>query len=399
MGLKRLPGHFRFGMGVSETYPWRIVGLDGWLLTTVLLVMLFGLLMVASASMPLAVIKSGQPFHYLIRQGIYDVLAIGLAGLVLMIPLRKWYAWGPSLLLLSVLLLCLVLIPGIGSEVNGSFRWISLGVINLQASELAKLFTLIYLSGYLKRYHAQLPFSVAAMMKMLVVLGILSFLLLLEPDYGSIVVLLVSCFGMILLAGIHMGHFIALLASAACLMSLLLYFSDYRRARLLSFIDPWANAQEGGWQLTGSLIAVGRGELFGVGLGASVQKTGYLPEAHTDFIFAIIAEELGFVGVVAVVAMYAVIIWRIFVVLARARRLRMTFAASLAAGVGLWLAIQTLFNMGVNLGLLPTKGLTLPLISYGGSSMVTMTMGLAIVLRADYETRSADPEVRREKGE
>jgi len=368
----------------------RLPELDRWLLFAALALLTLGLLMVASASMPLASSHTNQPFYYLIRQAVYVSAGLLLGGLALQIPVETWRRNAPGLLLAAIGLLLLVLVPGIGREVNGSTRWISLGLVNVQVSEAAKLFALIYLASYLQRHGATLQSSTMAMLRPLLVLGLLAVLLLLEPDFGTVVVMLATALGMLFLAGVNIWRFTALQGLVIGAMAVLLYSSHYRRARLISFLDPWADPLKSGFQLTQSLIAIGRGELFGVGLGASVQKLFYLPESYTDFLFAILAEELGLLGVLTVIALYVILIWRAFAIAARAERLELRFAGYLAYGVGLWFGIQALFNMGVNMGVLPTKGLTLPLMSYGGSSVVVMCVALAILLRVDQETRFAD---------
>ncbi len=366
---------------------------DPWVLISVVLLLALGLLMVTSASMPLADSKTGQPFYFLIRQGAFVVVGLLAAGLVLQVPLTRWRRVGPLLLLAAVGLLVLVLVPGIGREVNGSMRWIAAGPINIQVSEIAKLFVLIYVAGYLKRHGADLQtaniwISTLALLRPMAVLAVLAVLLLLEPDFGSVVVLMATALGMVFLAGVNLWQFGVLQAGTAVAMAVLILSSPYRRERLFSFMNPWEDPFGGGFQLVQSLIAIGRGELFGVGLGESVQKLFYLPEAHTDFLFAVLAEELGLIGILTVLALFMILVWRAFVIARRAERLDMRFSAYLAYGIGLWFGIQALFNMGVNMGVLPTKGLTLPLMSYGGSSVVVMCMTLALLLRVDVETRA-----------
>jgi cell division protein FtsW len=365
--------------------------LDPPLLCAGLSLLELGLLMVTSASMPLAYDRTGQPFYFLFRQGAYVVASLALALLALRVPVATWQRISPLLLLGSLALLVLVLIPGIGKEVNGSVRWIALGPINVQVSEPAKLFALIYVAGYLERHGTALQTSTMAMIRPLMVLGVLALLMLLEPDFGTAVVMLATALGMMFLAGVNFWRFIGLQGLVMAAMAVLLYSSPYRRARLISFMDPWADPFNSGFQLTQSLIAIGRGELFGVGLGASVQKLFYLPEAYTDFVFAVLAEELGLIGVLVVVGLYTVIVWRAFAIANRANWLLQPFSASLAYGIGLWFGIQALFNMGVNMGVLPTKGLTLPLVSYGGSSLVVLCVTLAILLRIELELRQSDP--------
>jgi cell division protein FtsW len=366
---------------------------DPWVLIPALLLLALGLLMVTSASMPTADAKMGQPFYFLFRQGVFALVGLLAAGMVFQIPLARWRQASPLLLLAALVLLVLVLIPGIGKEVNGSMRWIMVGPVNIQVSEIAKLFALIYIASYLKRHGEQLRttrfhLSALALLRPMVVLAILSVLLLLEPDFGSVIVLMAAALGVVFLAGVNLWQFAILQVGTVSVMAVLLWSSPLRRARLISFLDPWADPQASGYQLTQSLIAIGRGELFGVGLGESVQKLFYLPESHTDFLFAVLAEELGLAGILLVIALFMTVVWRAFVIARRAERLELRFAAYLAYGIGLWFGIQALFNMGVNMGVLPTKGLTLPLMSYGGSSVVVMCMALALLLRVDVETRA-----------
>ncbi len=360
---------------------------DPWLLLSALLLLVLGLVMMTSASMPRAESATGQPFYFFYRQSAYVAVGLLVGAAALWVPLTTWYRRGPLLLLLAVGLLVLVLIPGVTQAINGSHRWLNLGPVNVQVSEIAKLCALIFVAGYLQRHGAELRVQTMAMVRPLLVLGCLTLLLLLEPDFGAAVVLLATALGMIFLAGVSLWRFAALQAVVILLMAGLLVSSPYRVERLLSFRDPFEHAFGSGFQLTQSLIAIGRGELFGVGLGASVQKLFYLPEAHTDFVFAILAEELGLLGVVVLIGLYTVLVWRAFAAGARAVALDWPFAGYLAYGIGLWFAFQALINMGVNMGALPTKGLTLPLISYGGSSLVMMCLGLAVLLRVDMETR------------
>jgi cell division protein FtsW len=369
---------------------------DPWVLIPALLLLALGLLMVASASIPVAAdprTGHGQPFYFLIRQGAFVLIGLLVAGVLFQIPVARWRRASPLLLLVAIGLLVLVLIPGMGKEVNGSMRWIGVGPINIQVSEIAKLFALIYVASYLKRHGTQLQMadfrtSALALFRPMAVLAVLAVLLLLEPDFGSVVVLMVAALGMVFLAGVNLWQFGVLQAGTAAAMAVLILSSPYRRERLFSFLNPWEDPFGGGFQLVQSLIAIGRGELFGVGLGESVQKLFYLPEAHTDFLFAVLAEELGLIGILTVIALFVTLVWRAFKIGQRAERLGMRFSAYLAYGIGLWFGIQALFHMGVNMGALPTKGLTLPLMSYGGSSVVVMCMTLALLLRIDVETRA-----------
>ena len=366
---------------------------DPWILMAGLLLLALGLLMVTSASMPMADRQTGQPFYFLIRQGAFVLIGLLAAGLVFQVPLTRWRRLGPMLLVAAMGLLVLVLSPGIGKEVNGSMRWIGFGPINIQVSELAKLFTLVYIASYLKRHSTELQnanfgTSALALLRPMAVLAVLAVLLLLEPDFGSVVVLMATAMGMIFLAGVNLWQFGTLVVGTSAVMAVLIWSSPYRRDRLLSFLNPWEDPFGSGFQLTQSLIAIGRGEWFGVGLGESVQKLFYLPESYTDFLFAVLAEELGLASILTIIALFMTLVWRAFRIGQRAERVGMKFSAWLAYGIGLWFGIQSLFNMGVNMGALPTKGLTLPLMSYGGSSLVVMCMALALLLRIDVETRS-----------
>lgn len=372
--------------------------LDPWLVFPALLLLALGVLMVTSASMPIADRQAGQPFYFLYRQCAYVTLGVLLGYFAYHVNTETWYQRGPMLLLVVMGLLVLVLVPGIGRRVNGSWRWIPLGIMNVQVSELAKLFAIVYVAGYLRRHGAELRTSIVAMIRPLLVLGVLALLLLMEPDFGAAMVIIFVALGMVFLGGVNFWQFSAMQLLVVSGMAVLLWSSPYRRARLSSFLNPWEDPFNKGFQLTQSLIAIGRGEMSGVGIGASVQKLFYLPEAYTDFVFAIIAEELGLLGVLALIGLYTVVVVRAFQVGARAERVRQPFAASLAYGVGLWIGFQALINMGVNMGVLPTKGLTLPFISFGGSSLVVMCVAYALLLRADVETRrDENPRLRRDR--
>ena len=363
------------------------LGLDGGLLAAVAILTTFGLLMVTSASMPLAQDSTGNEFYYLYRQMAALGISIIAALSVLRIPSELWYRLAPWLLLVALVLLVLVLIPGIGHEVNGSSRWIRIGPVSVQVSELAKLGVLIYAASYLQRYNESLQTSFAVMLRLMLVLGMAAFLLLLEPDFGASVVLGATVLGMVFLAGIKIGRFVVLQGAILAALLALIYSSAYRWKRLNSFLDPWQDPFGDGFQLTQALIAIGRGEFFGVGLGASIQKHHYLPEAHTDFIFAIIAEELGLVGVLLVLGLYALLVWRAFAIARQAEDQGYRFGAYLAYGIGLLFAVQSLINIGVNMGVLPTKGLTLPLLSFGGSSLLASFIALALLMRIAWEVR------------
>jgi cell division protein FtsW len=279
----------------------------------------------------------------------------------------------------------LVLIPGVGREVNGSRRWLSLGVLTLQSSEIAKLCVIIYLAGYLVRRQQEVREQWSGFIKPMVVLFAVTLLLLLEPDFGATVVTVGTAFAMIFLAGVRLGHFLLVILGSMLALVLLVYIEPYRMQRLITFMDPWADQFNTGYQLTQSLIAFGRGEWFGVGLGNSVQKLFYLPEAHTDFVFAIFAEEFGLLGALTVIGLFSTLIARILQIGRRAEHKQQLFSAYVAFGVALMISAQVFINIGVNIGLLPTKGLTLPFLSYGGSSLIVCCMALGIVFRINRE--------------
>ena len=349
-----------------------------------------GLVMVYSASIAIA---EGSRFtgnnsaYFLIRQSIFLALALFAATLTFMVPVRVWQTSAPWFFLAGMGLLVLVLVPGIGREVNGARRWLNLVVFNLQPSELMKLAVVMYAADYTVRKHAVMKSFKKGLLPMLGVMLGVSWLLLREPDFGALVVVAVTTFGILFLGGMNGRHFVALVGMLAVGFAALVLSSPYRMQRIFGFMDPWADAYGKGYQLSHALIAFGRGEWFGVGLGASVEKLHYLPEAHTDFLLAVIAEELGFVGVFAVMGLFVWLVFRAFAIGRQAALQERHFAALSAQGIGIWIGFQTLINMGVNVGLLPTKGLTLPLMSFGGSGLVVNCVALAILLRIDWESR------------
>ena len=365
----------------------RLPRVDYWLIFSALSLALLGLVMVSSASITFADREIGQPFYYAIRQSIYIGFGVFVGALVFKLRLVDLERMGMTLLLLAFAMLLLVLVPGVGVEVNGASRWINAGLFRLQVSELAKLFFIIYLAGYLAKYGDEVRSQISGFLKPLGLLAIAAVLLLAEPDFGATVVLAAIVMGMIFMAGVKLYQFGGMLGLGAVLMAGMAVSSPYRMTRLKTFMDPWADPFDTGFQLTQSLIAIGRGEWFGVGLGASIQKLFYLPEAHTDFVFAVLAEELGLFGVCTIIVLYSVLVWRAFSIAVQAAKANNLFASYLAYGLGIWFGLQSFINIGVNMGLLPTKGLTLPLMSYGGSSMVVMCMAIALLLRIDYETR------------
>lgn len=361
--------------------------LDCGLLFSVLVLLTLGVVMVASASLAISERHMGYPWHYFSRQAMFAVLGLIVGAIIFKVRMSFWFKNDMLFLFLALGLLVLVLIPGIGREVNGSQRWIGMGLFNLQVSEPARLCLMIYLAGYLVRRAEEVRMSFSGFVKPLAVLLLACFLLMLEPDFGATVVLLVTTLTMTFLAGVPLVLMGLLVIGVVCLLVLLVFLSPYRMERLMGFVDPWADPFNSGFQLTQSLIAIGRGEWFGVGLGGSIQKLFYLPEAHTDFVFAVYAEEMGLIGVLIIIALYAFVVWRAFSIAAVARNTGDYFSCYLAYGIGIWIGVQSVINMGVNMGILPTKGLTLPLVSYGGSSLIVMCAAIAILLRIDYETR------------
>ena len=338
---------------------------------------LYGLVMIGSASLEIGVKTYGNPFFLLTRHSIY-LLVSGAAALVaISVPIQRWQKYDAALLAVSFLLLMVVLVPGIGKEVNGATRWVALGPFSLQGSEFVKLFVMIYMAGYLVRRKEEIETSLSGFAKPLVVLTLIVFLLLGQPDFGAAIVIISAAIGMIFLAGVPYRFFLPLVAT----------LTPYRLARLLAFADPWEHPFDSGYQLTQALIAFGRGEWVGLGLGNSIQKLFFLPEAHTDFLFSIVAEELGIIGAGLVILLFAGLVLRGLAIGNAARRQELQFHAYLAYGLSLIIGIQASVNLGVNLGILPTKGLTLPFMSYGGNSLIVSCMMVAVILRIDYETR------------
>lgn len=360
---------------------------DPWLVGAIGVVMLLGVLMVYSASVTLAERQTGNSMYYLWRQLAYLSLGVALMWTVARTRVSLWERIGPMMLIAGMVSLVLVLIPGIGAEINGSRRWIRLIGFNIQPSEFVKVFMVVYVAGYLVRKQALLRSFTRGILMVGIVLAILGVLLLQEPDMGTLVVLVATALTMLFLGGVRFWHFLACIGAGAGAITLLTVISPYRLERVTGFLNPWADPFNSGFQLVQALIAFGRGEWFGVGLGASVQKLFYLPAAHTDFILAVIAEELGLLGVVLVIALFTLIVARAFKVAREAEAVGLVYGARLAQGVGLLIAFQALINIGVNLGVLPTKGLTLPLMSYGGSSMVATCLALGLLLAVDRETR------------
>lgn len=363
---------------------------DQSLLWTVLVLLGLGLVMVYSASIAIAESEKAVGYnstYYLVRQAIFLVVSISAAFVAFNIPTAWWQKMAPYLFLIGLGLLILVLIPGVGRVVGGSRRWLSLFVINLQPSELMKLFAAMYVSDYTVRKAAVMDSFTKGFMPMLLVMLLVGGLLLREPDFGAFAVIAAISISILWLGGINGRIFAGLLVLLVVGFVFLIWSSPYRLERVIGFMDPWADPYGKGYQLSHALIAFGRGEWFGVGLGASVEKLLYLPEAHTDFLLAVIAEELGFVGVFAVVGMFAWIVIRSFSIAKECIVNERYFGALLAQGLGVWMGVQGIINMGVNMGLLPTKGLTLPLLSFGGSGILANCIAMAVLLRIDFENR------------
>ncbi len=375
-------------------------GYDRVILLLYLTLICIGLVMVASASIGIADQQTEDPFYYAKRQFLRIVLSLALLWFACRIPLRFWNRNGMLLMLGSIILLAFVLIPGIGHTVNGSTRWLNFGIFTFQVSEIAKLFLIIYLSGYLIRRGEEVQTNTMGFIKPMMILAVASGLLVLEPDFGAAAVLLMTGLGLIFLGGVRFGQFLLFMTGTLCIMGLLAVSSPYRLARITSFLDPWADPFNSGFQLTQSLIAIGSGGWFGTGLVGSIQKLFYLPEAHTDFMFAIFAEEFGFVGQFVLISLFALFAIRCFSIARFALQQQQAFAAYLAYGVGLLITLQAIINIGVNVGALPTKGLTLPFISYGGNSILSMSFAVGLVLRAYYECVNGPERVspRRRKG-
>jgi len=360
------------------------------LLWSSLILLLVGMVMVYSAS--IAIAEAGRftgnhPTYYLVRHGVFLTIGLVAAGIAFQVPLATWQQVAPWLFVAGFVLLMLVLIPGIGRDVNGARRWISLGFANIQPSELMKLFAVLYAADYTVRKMPHMHDLKKAFLPMAGAMVAVGVLLLREPDFGAFVVIISIAIGILFLGGMRARLFAILIVVLVAAFAILIIVSPYRRDRIFGFMDPWSDAYGRGYQLSHALIAFGRGELLGVGLGASVEKLFYLPEAHTDFLLAVIAEELGFAGVVFVIILFGLLIQRAFVIGRQAVALDRLYPALVAQGVGIWIGVQGFINMGVNMGLLPTKGLTLPLMSFGGSGILANCVALAILLRVDWENR------------
>ena len=364
--------------------------IDYALLWSVLILLFTGLVMVYSSS--IAIAEGGrftghQPAYYLVRHGIFLGIGMVAAAVAFQVPLSLWQKYSPYLFMIGVVLLTIVLIPGIGKDVNGARRWLPLGFANLQPSELMKLFAVLYAADYTVRKINVMHDLKQAFLPMFGAMAVVGMLLLKEPDFGAFVVIISIAMGILFLGGLKARLFALLIVGLLVAFAVMIIVSPYRRDRVFGFMDPWADAYGRGYQLSHSLIAFGRGELFGVGLGASIEKLFYLPEAHTDFLMAVIAEELGFFGVLAVIALFALLVQRAFAIGRQCVPLDRLYPALVAMGIGIWFGVQAFINIGVNMGLLPTKGLTLPLMSFGGSGILANCIALAILLRVDWENR------------
>jgi cell division protein FtsW len=373
-----------YGMRARERMPFAWDSLTLGLVAALLLV---GLIMVTSASMSIAARDMGDPFYFLERQFIFTLAGVAFAWMMTRIPTELWDKYGLGLLLLGLLLLILVLIPGLGARVNGARRWLRIGVLNFQVSELAKVLVLMWLCSYCVRKRAELETTLPGLLKPFGLLSVTAVLLLIEPDFGAATVLFATGFAVLFIAGARLRFVVLLVSTAVVAFALLALTSSYRLKRLLIFLHPFDDPFKGGFQLTQSLIAIGRGSWFGVGLGSSVQKLFYLPEAHTDFVFAVLAEELGLVGVMGVIGLFVALVWRAFHISRLASQAGLRFQAYLAMAFGIWLGLQASVNIGVNMGVLPTKGLTLPLLSYGRSSLLVSLAWLGVLLRIYHEVK------------
>ena len=387
----RLP---RFSTLLAEKMQHPARPYDGWLLFSAISLVLIGFLMITSASMEVAGVRYGSPFFFSLRHLVFVVLGLIAALVVFFVPSKFWQRTGHWWLLVAFILLVVVLIPGIGREVNGSQRWIPLGPVNLQASELAKLFMIMYLAGYLVRRLDEVRSQWSGFAKPMAVLAVFIVLLIMEPDFGAVVVLMGVVLGMIFLSGMRLGQFLVVIIGSLILVAGMAVSQPYRMQRLITFLDPWADPFGSGYQLSQAQIAFGRGEVFGLGLGNSVQKLFFLPEAHTDFVFSVLAEELGLIGALLMVVLFTILIVRAFYVGRKAELMQRHYQGYICYGIGLVISAQALINIGVNVGVLPTKGLTLPLVSYGGSSLIVSMVMLALLSRVHFENYYIDKKVK-----
>lgn len=373
--------------GVTETRSFSSP-IDGWLLAIALAIFLWGIITVASASVALGDRYMHDAFHYPKRQGIFALLGLSLTLIIMRIPLKVWQANGMNLLGLSIFLLILVILPGVGDNVKGGMRWINLGVFKVQVSEPVKLCILVYLAGYLVRHQKTVAQDLSGLLYPMLVIVIVCLLLQKQNDFGTAAVLIGTAIGMLFVGGARLRWLGLMMLCAILLLVLFVFLFEYRLRRIQIFLNPWQQAQGDGYQIVQSLIAIGRGEWFGVGLGNSVQKLFYLPEVHTDFVFAVLAEEYGFFGSVALIGLYFAFLYRAVMTGRDAAENGSLFGAYLAFGIAIWIGIQAFINLGVNMAVLPTKGLTLPLMSYGGSSLLVTFAAIGLLLRISYEGRT-----------
>jgi cell division protein FtsW len=381
----------------AARHPRAMLAYDVSLAWTTLALLAIGVVMVYSASIASAEASAHtgyHPWYFLVRHAMFVTLGIAAAAIAFQVPMRAWEWLAPWTFAIATLLLVMVLVPGLGRSVNGSRRWLPLGLVNMQPSEFMKLAAVLYTASYAVRkaafLHAEQPLRqtlVRGFLPLFAVMSLIGGLLLMEPDFGAFVVILAIGFGILFLGGLDWRLLVGLTALLPVALGAILVAAPYRLQRLTAFLDPWSDPLGKGYQLTHALIAFGRGELFGVGLGSSVEKLLYLPEAHTDFLLAVIAEELGYLGVIAVILLFVWLLYRAYAIGRQAARLARPFAALVAQGTGIWIGVQTFINVGVNVGLLPTKGLTLPLLSFGGSGIVANCVAVALLLRIDYENR------------
>ncbi len=384
-------------IGALPSNPRTMASYDASLAWAALLLFAIGLVMVYSASIAMSEASAHtgyRAWYFLARHATFVAIGFAAAFVAFQVPMKGWQRLAPYLFISGALLLVLVLVPGVGRSVNGSRRWLSLAIVNLQPSEFMKLAVVLYAASYAVRkagfLHAELPMRrtlVRGFLPLFAVTVAIGGLLLLEPDFGAFVVIVAIAFGVLFLGGLDWRLFLGLALMLPFALGAILVAAPYRLQRLTAFVDPWSDPFGKGYQLSHSLIAFGRGEAFGVGLGGSVEKLLYLPEAHTDFLLAVIAEELGFVGVLVVIALFVWLLFRAYGIGQQAARLERPFAALVSHGIGVWIGVQAFINIGVNMGVLPTKGLTLPLLSFGGSGIVANAIAIAILLRADYENR------------
>jgi cell division protein FtsW len=386
-----------FGGGTAPRGTRAMLVYDASLAWTALLLLAFGLVMVYSASIAMSEISAhtgNRAWYFLMRHGIFVAVGLLAAAVAFQVPVKTWQRLAPWLFIAGGVLLVLVLIPGIGKSVNGSRRWLSLFVVNVQPSEFMKLVVVLYAASYAVRratfLNAEQPLKqtlIRGFLPLFAVMVCVGGLLLMEPDFGAFVVIVAIAFGILFLGGLDWRLFLGLALLLPVALGAILIAAPYRLQRLTAFLDPWSDPLGKGYQLSHSLIAFGRGEWFGVGLGSSVEKLLFLPEAHTDFLLAVVAEELGFAGVALVIGLFIWLLYRAYAIGRQASRLERSFAALAAQGIGVWIGVQAFINIGVNVGVLPTKGLTLPLLSFGGSGIVANCVAIAILMRIDYENR------------